>query len=141
MVALMVLLNGSCLLNVLPCPLCRGQLCYCVFDVIKELVPQATHEHDDVEPLEGLPPSLSVGGIYRHHRHTQSHETPVLMHDSLCVLTNSLLLVLGEALEDVRGFLQWCPGNPPHFELVAEVGKRREHPAAGPVSLHDSLEP
>ena len=67
--------------------------------MVKEFVSQTTHENDDVEPLKGLPPSLSVGGVNCHHRHTQSHETTILPQNVLCVLTDSLLLVLGEMLE------------------------------------------
>ncbi len=47
-VALVILLNGSRLLNLLPCPICCRQLSDCALDIVKEFIPQATHEDDDV---------------------------------------------------------------------------------------------
>ena len=74
MVALVVLMNGCCLLNMLPRSLCWGQLRHRVFYVVKELFTQATHHYDDVEPPKDLPPFLPVGGLHCHHQHPQSGE-------------------------------------------------------------------
>ena len=98
-VALVVLLDGSRLLDLLPCPVCCRQLGDRALDVVEELIPQTTHQDDDIEPFESLPPSLSVCRFDCHHRHPQSHETTVFPHNALGVLTDSLLLILGDASE------------------------------------------
>ncbi len=136
-VALMILMNGSGLLDVFPRPLRHWQLRHCSFDVVKELVPQSAHEDDDGQPLKHLTPTRPVGVVDCHHRHPQPHEPSILAHDSLSVLTNGLLLVLRESSKDVRCLFQQCPSYPPLLKLVLEVGEGREHPASGSIVLHD----
>ncbi len=140
-VAFVVLLNGSSFLDVFPRPFCCRQLRHCPLDVVEELVSQSAHEHDDVEPLKRLTPSCPVGVSDLHHRHSQPHESPVLTHDPLCVLTDSLLLVLCKSSEDVRCLFQWRAGDPSLLELLLEVVEGREHPAIRSIVLHDAFEP
>ncbi len=140
-VALMVLLDSCGLLNLLPSPLIGWQLRDGPLNVVEKLIPKTSHEYNNIEPLERLPPPCPICIVDCHHGHSESHEATVLPHDPFRVLSNVLLLVLGEPTKDVGRLFQGCPSDPMFLKLVTEICEGHEHAAAGSIILHYSLEP